>query len=149
MASYCSILLLHTLFLYKIVIMLKVLYICVSLFVSILVMNVWLFRFDKETPYRGGDAINMVEEFAVYGLDTNMLYLIGTLKIIASIGLIIGLFKTKISVYSSLLMAILMTGAIYFHFKISDPAIKYFPSVLMLFCSVLIYLSSKRILKTN
>ena len=129
--------------------MLKILYICVSLFVSILVMNVWLFRFDKETPYRGGDAINMIEEFAVYGLDTNMLYLIGTLKIIASVGLIIGLFKTKISIYSSLLMAILMTGAIYFHFKISDPAIKYFPSVLMLFCSVLIYLSSKRILKTN
>ena len=91
----------------------------------------------------------MIEEFAVYGLDTNMLYLIGTLKIIASVGLIIGLFKTKISVYSSILMAILMTGAIYFHFKISDPAIKYFPSVLMLFCSVLIYLSSKRILKNK
>ena len=129
--------------------MLKVLYICLSLFVSILVTNVWLFRFDKETSYRGGNASNMIEEFAVYGLDTNMLYLIGTLKIIASVGLIIGLFKTKFSVYSSLLMAILMTGAIYFHFKISDPAIKYFPSVLMLFCSVLIYLSSKRILKTN
>ena len=129
--------------------MVRGLYISVSLFVSILVANVWLFRFDKETPYRGGNAKNMIEEFAVYGLDTNMLYLIGTLKIIASVGLIIGLFKTKISVYSSLLMAILMTGAIYFHFKISDPAIKYFPSVLMLFCSVLIYLSSKRILKTN
>ena len=129
--------------------MLKVLYFCVSLFVSILVTNVWLFRFDKETPYRGGNANNMIEEFAVYGLDINMMYLIGSLKIIASIGLIIGLFKTKISVYSSLLMAILMTGAIYFHFKISDPAIKYLPSVLMLLCSIFIYFSSKKILKTN
>ena len=129
--------------------MLKILYICVSLFVSILVTNVWLFRRNKETPYRGGNANNMIEEFAVYGLDTNMMYLIGTLKIIASIGLIIGLFKTKISVYSSLLMAILMTGAIYFHFKISDPAIKYLPSVLMLLCSIFIYFSSKKILKTN
>ena len=129
--------------------MLNVLYICISLFVSILVMNVWLFRFGKETPYRGGNASNMIEEFAVYGLDTNILYLIGTLKIIASVGLIIGLFKPKVSVYSSILMAILMIGAIYFHFKISDPAIKYFPSVLMLFCSVLIYFSSKKILKSN
>ena len=129
--------------------MLKILYFCVSLFVSILVTNVWLFRFDKETPYRGGNANNMIEEFAVYGLDINMMYLIGSLKIIASIGLIIGLFKTKISVYSSLLMAILMTGAIYFHFKISDPAIKYLPSVLMLLCSIFIYFSSKKILKTN
>ena len=129
--------------------MLKVLYFCVSLFVSILVTNVWLFRFNKETPYRGGNANNMIEEFAVYGLDINMMYLIGSLKIIASLGLIIGLFKTKISVYSSLLMAILMTGAIYFHFKISDPAIKYLPSFLKLLCSIFIFFSSKKILKTN
>lgn len=129
--------------------MLKILYICVSFFVSILVTNVWLFRFNKETPFRGGDATNMIEEFATYGLDINIMYLIGTLKIFASLGLIIGVFKTKVSAYSSLLMAILMIGAIYFHFKISDPAIKYFPSVLMLICSIFIYFSSKRILKTN
>lgn len=129
--------------------MLKILYICVSFFVSILVTNVWLFRFNKETPYRGGDATNMIEEFATYGLDINIMYLVGTLKIFASLGLIIGVFKTKVSAYSSLLMSILMIGAIYFHFKISDPAIKYFPSVLMLLCSIFIYFSSKRILKTN
>ena len=129
--------------------MLKILNVCISLFVSILVTNVWLFRFNKETPYRGGEAKNMIEEFAAYGLDLNTMYLIGSLKIIASLGLIIGLLKTKISVYSSLLMAILMTGAIYFHFKISDPAIKYFPSALMLTCSVFIYFSSKKILKKN
>ena len=129
--------------------MLRILYICVSFLVSILVTNVWLFRFNKETPYRGGNATNMIEEFAAYGLDINMMYLVGTLKVVASLGLIIGILKTKVSVYSSLLMAILMTGAIYFHFKISDPAIKYFPSVLMLLCSIFIYFSSKRILKTN
>ena len=129
--------------------MLRILYVCVSFFVSFLVTNVWLFRFNKETPFRGGDAKNMIEEFAIYGLDINTMYLVGSLKVIASIGLIIGLLKTKFSVYSSLLMAILMTGAIYFHFKISDPAIKYFPSVLMLICSIFIYISSKRILKTS
>ena len=129
--------------------MLKILHVCVSFFVSILVTNVWLFRFNKETPYRGGNSKNMIEEFAIYGLDINTMYLVGSLKVIASVGLIIGLLKTKFSVYSSLLMAILMTGAIYFHFKISDPAIKYFPSVLMLICSIFIYFSSKRILKTS
>ena len=129
--------------------MLRILYICVSFFVSFLVTNVWLFRFNKETPYRGGNATNMVEEFAAYGLDINIMYVVGTLKVIASLGLIVGLLKTKISIYSSLMMAILMTGAIYFHFKISDPAIKYFPSVLMLLCCIFIYFSSKRILKSN
>tara|TARA_B100000963_G_C22542004_1_gene632624 strand:- start:672 stop:1061 length:390 start_codon:yes stop_codon:yes gene_type:complete len=129
--------------------MLRKIYVLVSFFVSILVTNVWLFRFNKETPYRGGNAKNMIEEFATYGLDTNIMYLVGSLKIIASLGLIIGLLKTKISVYSSILMAILMTGAIYFHFKISDPFIKYFPSILMLACSIFIYYSSKKILKSN
>ncbi len=129
--------------------MLRFLYIVVSFFVSFLVTNVWLFRFNKETPYRGGDAINMIEEFAEYGLNTNIMYLVGFLKIVASIGLIIGLLKTKISIYSSLLMSFLMIGAIYFHFKISDPAIKFFPSVLMLLCSIFIYFSSKKILNTN
>ena len=129
--------------------MLRILYICVSFFVSFLVTNGWVCRINKETPYRGGNATNMVEEFAAYGLDINIMYLVGTLKVIASLGLIVGLLKTKISIYSSLMMAILMTGAIYFHFKISDPAIKYFPSVLMLLCSIFIYFSSTRILKTN
>ncbi len=129
--------------------MMRILYICVSLFVSLLVTNVWIFRFNKETPYRGGSAKNMIEEFAAYGLDVNIMYLVGALKIIASIGLILGFLKTKISLYSSLLMAILMTGAIYFHFKISDPAIKYFPSVLILICSLFIYFTSKKISKSN
>ena len=129
--------------------MLKILHICISFFVSILVTNVWLFRFNEETPYRGGNAKNMIEEFATYGLDLNVMYLVGTLKIIASIGLIIGILKTKFSVYSSLLMAVLMIGAIYFHFKISDPAIKYFPSFLMLLCSIFIYFISKRIINTK
>ena len=129
--------------------MLRKIYVLVSFFVSILVTNVWLFRFNKETPYRGGNAKNMIEELAVYGLDSNIMYLVGFLKIIASLGLIIGLSKTKISVYSSLMMAILMTGAIYFHFKISDPLIKYFPSILMLICSLFIYYSSKRILNSD
>ena len=129
--------------------MLKILHICISFFVSILVTNVWLFRFNEETPYRGGNAKNMIEEFATYGLDLNVMYLVGSLKIIASIGLIIGILKTKFSVYSSLLMAVLMIGAIYFHFKISDPAIKYFPSFLMLLCSIFIYFISKRIINTK
>ena len=129
--------------------MLRILYVVVSFFVSFLVTNVWLFRFNKETPYRGGDAVNMIEEFAEYGLNANIMYLVGFLKIVASIGLIIGLLKTKISIYSSLLMSFLMIGAIYFHFKISDPAIKFFPSVLMLLCSIFIYFSSKKILNTN
>ena len=55
--------------------------------VAAVVLNVWLFRFGKATIYRGGDATNMIEEFAVYGLNETMVYLVGGLKILAAIGL--------------------------------------------------------------
>ena len=53
------------------------------LFVSIVVLNVWLLRFNKATIYRGGNATNMLEEFIVYGFDKPFLYFIGGLKIVA------------------------------------------------------------------
>ena len=42
--------------------------------VAAVVLNVWLFRFGKATIYRGGDATNMTEEFAAYGLSETMVY---------------------------------------------------------------------------
>ena len=48
--------------------------------VAAVVLNVWLFRFGKATIYRGGDATNMTEEFAAYGLSETMVYLVGGLK---------------------------------------------------------------------
>ena len=65
------------------------------LFVSIVVLNVWLLRFNKATTYRGGNATNMLEEYMVYGFDKPFLYLIGGLKIAAGLGLLLGLFYKK------------------------------------------------------
>ena len=48
------------------------------LLVSMVVLNVWLLRFNKATTYRGGDATNMLEEFMVYGFDKPFLYFIGS-----------------------------------------------------------------------
>ena len=55
----------------------KILKYILSAIVSLVVFNVWLFRFNKSTIYRGGEASNMIEEFAVYGLNETMVYLIG------------------------------------------------------------------------
>ena len=30
------------------------------------IFNVWIIRYGKETSWRGGDAINMQEEFSAY-----------------------------------------------------------------------------------
>ena len=53
-------------------------------------LNVWLLRSQKTTPYRGGDATNMREEFAAYGLPAWFMWAIGLLKVTLAIALIAG-----------------------------------------------------------
>jgi len=108
--------------------------------VSLVVLNVWFFRFNQATIYRGGDASNMVEEFEVYGLSETMVYIIGGLKVLAAIGLLIGFFKEKTILPSSGLMALLMLGALFMHFRVADEAIKYLPAGLMFVFSASLFL---------
>jgi len=112
--------------------------------VSAVVLNVWLFRFSKATPYRGGNAINMLEEFSVYGLSDTIAYVVGGLKILAALGLLLGLVYKKAIAPAATLMAVLMIGAIAMHVKVADEAIKYIPAGLMLVCSSLILLLNKK-----
>lgn len=113
--------------------------------VSITVLNVWLLRFNKPTIYRGGQAKTMIEEFAAYGLSETFVYVIGGLKVLAALGLVVGFFYKKLIVPSSLVIAVLMVGAIFMHFKVQDAAIKFLPATLMLLCSLgVLYLVNRR-----
>lgn len=113
--------------------------------VSITVLNVWLLRFNKPTIYRGGQAKTMIEEFAAYGLSETFVYVIGGLKVLAALGLVVGFFFKKLIVPSSLVIAVLMVGAIFMHFKVQDAAIKFLPATLMLLCSLgVLYLVNRR-----
>ena len=113
--------------------------------VAAVVLNVWLFRFGKATIYRGGDATNMIEEFAVYGLNETMVYLVGGLKILAAIGLLIGFYNKKTITPAAGLMAMLMVGAIVMHFKVGDEIIKFLPAGIMFVLSSLIIMINKKL----
>ena len=113
--------------------------------VAAVVLNVWLFRFGKATIYRGGDATNMIEEFAVYGLNETMVYLVGGLKILAAIGLLIGFYNKKTITPAAGLMAMLMVGAIVMHFKVGDEIIKFLPAGIMFVLSSLIIVVNKKL----
>ena len=113
--------------------------------VAAVLLNVWLFRFGKATIYRGGDATNMTEEFAAYGLSANMVYLVGGLKILAALGLLIGLFNKKTIIPAAGLMAALMVGAIAMHFKVGDEAIKFLPAGIMFVLSSLVIMIDKKL----
>lgn len=111
--------------------------------VSFVVINVWLFRFNKATIYRGGEASNMIEEFAVYGLSETIVYVVGALKVLAALGLLAGLIYKKAILPSAALMAALMIGAIVMHLKVGDEAIKFLPAGLMFVLSTSIFFMEK------
>lgn len=92
-------------------------------------LNVWLLRFHRSTPYRGGDARSMREEFAMYGLPGWFVYAIGTLKVGSALCLIVGLWLRFLVFPSDLLVAILMLGALAMHLKIRDPLRKSVPAL--------------------
>lgn len=113
--------------------------------VSLTVLNVWLLRFNKPTIYRGGQAKTMIEEFAAYGLSEAFVYIVGGLKVLAALGLVVGFYYKKLVAPSSAVIAVLMVGAIFMHFKVQDAAIKFLPASLMLFCSLaIIFLVNRR-----
>ena len=105
------------------------------LFVSPSVLYVWLFRFNSSSIFRGGEASNMVEEFAAYGLSENTVYVVGAIKVLAALGLLGGLFDKRFILPSALVMAVMMLGALGMHFKIGDEAIKYVPSLVFFLMS--------------
>lgn len=86
--------------------------------------------------FRGGQSSNMIEEFAAYGLNENVVYVVGALKVLGALGLLGGLFKKKFILPSAILIAILMFGAMWMHFKIDDEVTKYIPSAVLFLMSL-------------
>ena len=107
-------------------------------------LNVWLLRFQQSTPYRGGNARSMREEFAIYGLPGWFAYVIGTLKVGSALCLIAGLWLRFLVFPAALLIAILMLGALAMHLKVRDPLRKSMPALVMLALSIAICLGSLR-----
>ncbi len=101
-------------------------------------LNVWLLRFNKSTNYRGASAQNLKEEFAVYGLPTWFMYLIGALKIGAALALLVGIWVPPLVAPAALLLLVLMLGALAMHIKVGDPLIKSMPAAIMLLLALLI-----------
>lgn len=110
----------------------------VVLFVSII--NVWFFRFNKPTPYRGSGAANMKEEFLAYGLSEAMVYMIGGLKVLAAIGLVVSIWVPVLAVPAAATMGLLMLGAIGMHLKVKDPLSRSVPALVFFLLSLLIWL---------
>ncbi len=101
-------------------------------------MNVWLVRGRSDTPYRGGAAHTLQNEFAAYGLPATAFYLVGALKIGAAVVLLAGVWMALPVRAAAGVVAVLMVGAIAMHLKVGDPLMKSVPAALMLALSAAI-----------
>lgn len=110
----------------------------IQIIIPLGIINVWLLRGNRSTAFRGGDAPNLKEEFAAYGLPEWMFYTVGTLKLSAAAMLLLGFFLPVLVLPGAALMAVLMLGAVAMHAKVGDPPIRYLPASLMLIMSLIL-----------
>ena len=60
-----------------------------------MIFAVWIFRPNLQTNYRAGNAKNIFEEFAVYGLPKWSVYAVGATKLTLATMLIAGIWYTS------------------------------------------------------
>ncbi len=106
------------------------------LIVSLGLLNVWLLRFRKSTPFRCGASKNMKEEFLTYGLPVWFMYMIGFLKVGIAVAVLIGFWFPVFIFPAVLLLSVLMIGAVSMHIKVRDPFIKMVPAISLMLIAV-------------
>lgn len=114
--------------------------IIIQLIISVAIINVWLFRFRQSSPWRAGNASNMEEEFATYGLPKWSLFVVGFLKITLAIVLLLSLWHPVLRTPSAVGIATLMVGAVAMHVKVGDPLKKSVPAFSLFILSLLVVL---------
>ena len=109
-----------------------------QLIIAIGLINVWLFRFNKATDYRGGNAKNMKEEFVAYGLPVWLMYFVGAMKVSIALMLVVSFWFEQLLFYNLVAFAALMIAAVLMHVKVKDPLKKSYPALSILFMIALI-----------
>lgn len=103
--------------------------IALQLIVALGILNVWIIRSGKATPFRGSNAKNLREEFAAYGLPFWLMCVVGVLKVGLALGLIAGIWIRHVAQPAAIGLGLLMLGAFVMHLKVKDPIKKVLPSI--------------------
>lgn len=106
--------------------------IALQILVALIILNVWIVRPRKATPFRGGEARNMREEFAAYGLPFWFMCVIGALKVTLALALLAGIWIPGLAQWAAIGLGLLMLGALVMHLKVKDPIKKALPSIVLL-----------------
>lgn len=100
--------------------------------VALGILNVWLLRSGQATPFRGGDAKTLREEFAAYGLPFWFMCVVGVLKVGLAVALLVSLWHLPLAQPAAIGLGLLMLAAFAVHLKVKDPIKKALPSIAVL-----------------
>lgn len=106
--------------------------IVMQVIVGLGILNVWLVRRNWETPFRGGVAKNMSEEFAHYGLPSWAVPLVGFFKVSLALMILSGFLNPSLTAVGAAGLGLFMLVAVFMHIKVQDSLVKTIPSLLML-----------------
>lgn len=121
----------------------KIVSLIFQIVVALGLLNVWLLRFQKKTPFRGGEAQSMSQEFAFYGLPKWCLWGVGGLKVGCALCLLAGIWVPALVAPAAGIVLVLMVGAIAMHFKVRDPLMKSLPAGAILALAAFILVSAR------
>jgi hypothetical protein len=106
--------------------------IALQLAVAVVILSVWTLRRGRATPFRGGNAKNLGEEFAAYGLPFWFMCVVGVLKMGLALALIVAIWLHPMAAPAAVGMGLLMLGALVMHLKVRDPLTKSLPAAAVL-----------------
>ncbi len=98
-----------------------------QLVIAVSIVVVWVLRFD-----------NIVLEFQHFKISNLMRNAVGASKIALSTLLVAGIWYPGLVFVPAVLMALLMIGAQWTHFKVKNPLIKFVPSLVLLVLSTFV-----------
>ena len=102
----------------------------VQVLIALAILNVWLLRRNQPSPWRGGSSANLREEFAVYGLGSAVMT-------------VVGVWRSELTQPAAFVLALFMLSAVAMHVRVSDPAKKSLPAAtLLVLCVVVGWLSA-------
>ena len=109
-----------------------------QIIIALGIINVWIIRRNRPTPYRPDGASDIREEFARYGLPEWAPTVVGATKLSLAVLLLVGIVYANVALPAAAGMAALMVGAVWAHVKVRDPLIKAVPALGMLALSLVV-----------
>jgi hypothetical protein len=83
----------------------------------------------------------MEEEFLAYGLSKQVMHGVRLAKLLSATAVLFGIWYPESARVGAVCMALLMSAAVFMHFKINDPIRKSLPAASMLLLSLVVALA--------